>query len=294
MSAPVRIPADVDMHDRVLGPLTARQLAILAAAGTVLYLIWAATRAFLPIPVFLAFAAPVGAASAVLALGMRDGVPMDKLLVAAIRQRLAPRHRVAAPEGVRPAPAWFTASREVLQTWEHVIPRVSAAYSAFDAVNVVVGHPGIWFNVGFHRQQGADACAGLVSCASPRLQQRLDLAVLLVEHERQVARRIDGHGQHSRRQMYCQSLGEHPLKYIVEKRHARPCMQVEELFRDYVEPVLLVITHRVDGPEGARFGFLKFDDVVPGGQSNAFLEADRPAGLSIEDVLLSGLHECSL
>ncbi|GAA3863672.1 hypothetical protein GCM10022243_32740 [Saccharothrix violaceirubra] len=108
MTAPVRIPADVDMHDRVLGPLTARQLAILAAAGAVLYLTWAATRAFMPIPVFLAFAVPVGAASAMLALGKRDGVPMDKLLVAAIRQRVAPRHRVAAPEGVRPAPAWLT------------------------------------------------------------------------------------------------------------------------------------------------------------------------------------------
>jgi hypothetical protein len=108
MTAPVRIPADVDMHDRVLGPLTARQLAILAAAGAVLYLIWVATRAFIPIPVFLAFAVPVGAASAMLALGKRDGVPMDKLLVAAIRQRVAPRHRVAAPEGVRPAPAWLT------------------------------------------------------------------------------------------------------------------------------------------------------------------------------------------
>ena len=112
MTAPVRIPADVDMHDRVLGPLTARQLAILAAAGAVLYLIWAVTRAFVPIPVFLAFAVPVGAASAVLALGTRDGVPMDKLPVAAIRQRVAPRHRVAAPEGVRPAPAWLTADAD--------------------------------------------------------------------------------------------------------------------------------------------------------------------------------------
>lgn len=108
MSQIVRIPADVDMHDRVLGPLTARQLAILAATGAVLYLIWATTRTLVPIPVFAAFAVPVGAASAMLALGRRDGVPMDKLLLAAIRQRLAPRHRVAAPEGVRQAPAWLT------------------------------------------------------------------------------------------------------------------------------------------------------------------------------------------
>ncbi|WP_372452216.1 PrgI family protein [Saccharothrix obliqua] len=96
------------MHDRVLGPLTARQLAILAATGAVLYLIWAATRAVVPIPVFLAFAVPVGAAAAMLALGRRDGVPLDMLFVAAIRQRISPRHRVAAPEGVRPAPAWLT------------------------------------------------------------------------------------------------------------------------------------------------------------------------------------------
>jgi hypothetical protein len=108
MTAPVRIPADVDMHDRVLGPLTARQLTLLTTAGTVLYLIWAATRAFVPTPVFLLFAVPAGAASTVLALGTRDGLPMDTLLVAAIRQRVAPRHRVAAPEGVRPAPAWLT------------------------------------------------------------------------------------------------------------------------------------------------------------------------------------------
>jgi len=112
MTAPVRIPADVDMHDRVLGPLTARQLAILTAAAAVLYLVWAATRAFLPIPVFAAFAVPVGAASTMLALGRRDGVPMDRLLLAAIRQRLAPRHRVAAPEGVRPAPAWLIPGTE--------------------------------------------------------------------------------------------------------------------------------------------------------------------------------------
>nr|WP_269436093.1 PrgI family protein [Saccharothrix sp. NRRL B-16348] len=106
----MRIPADVDMDDRVLGPLTARQLAILAVTGAVLYLLWAATRTLLPTPVFAVFAVPVGAAAMMLALGRRDGVAMDKLLLAAIRQRLAPRHRVAAPEGVRPAPAWLTAA----------------------------------------------------------------------------------------------------------------------------------------------------------------------------------------
>lgn len=109
MTSPVRIPADVDMHDRVLGPLTARQLGILAVTGLVLYATWAATRTFVPIPVFFALAIPVGAAATILALGQRDGISLDRLLVAAIRQRMGPRHRVAAPEGVRPAPDWLTA-----------------------------------------------------------------------------------------------------------------------------------------------------------------------------------------
>jgi hypothetical protein len=93
----VRIPADVDMRDRVLGPLTARQLAILGLTGLVLYTAWAATAAFLPIPVFLALAIPVGASAAILALGQRDGISMDRMLLAAIRQRVAPRHRVSGP-----------------------------------------------------------------------------------------------------------------------------------------------------------------------------------------------------
>ncbi|MPZ79655.1 MAG: PrgI family protein [Actinophytocola sp.] len=108
MSQPVRIPADVDREDRVLANLTARQLAILAVTGIVLYGGWTLTRAVLPTPVFLIVAVPIGVATAVLALGQRDGVSLDRLLLAAIRQRLQPRHRVAAPEGVRPAPEWLT------------------------------------------------------------------------------------------------------------------------------------------------------------------------------------------
>jgi hypothetical protein len=108
VTSPVRIPADVDMADKVVGPLTARQLAILAVTGLVLYAGWTTTRAFVPLPVFLAVAIPVGVSAAVIALGQRDGISLDRLLVAAIRQRLGPRHRVAAPEGVRPAPEWLT------------------------------------------------------------------------------------------------------------------------------------------------------------------------------------------
>lgn len=108
MSSPVKIPADVNRPDRILGPLTARQVAILGVAGLLLYTLHTLTRGFVPLPVFLIVAVPTGIAVTVLALGQRDGLSLDRLVVAAIRQRLAPRHRVAAPEGVRAAPGWLT------------------------------------------------------------------------------------------------------------------------------------------------------------------------------------------
>jgi hypothetical protein len=107
MSQPVRIPADVDREDRVIGPLTARQLLILAITGIVLYGMYTITRQFVPVAVFLIVAIPIGVTAAFLALGQRDGITLDRLVLAALRQRLSPQHRVAAPEGIRPAPEWL-------------------------------------------------------------------------------------------------------------------------------------------------------------------------------------------
>lgn len=107
MSHPVRIPADVDREDRVIGPLTARQLLILVVTGMVLYGTCTLTRELVPVAVFLVVAVPVGIASAFLALGQRDGISLDRLVLAALRQRLSPRHRVSAPEGVLPVPEWL-------------------------------------------------------------------------------------------------------------------------------------------------------------------------------------------
>jgi hypothetical protein len=108
MTSPIRVPADVDRPDRVLGPLTARQLAILGVAGLLLSGLYSLTRAIVPLPLFLIIAVPVAIVVTVLALGQRDGLPLDQLVLAALRQRLAPRHRVAAPDGVRAAPSWLT------------------------------------------------------------------------------------------------------------------------------------------------------------------------------------------
>lgn len=106
--APTRIPADVDRPDRLLGPFTARQLAILTALGAVVYLAWIATRTVLAPPVFVAVTVPVATTVAVLALTTRHGLSGDQLLLAALRHRVRSRHLVSAPEGLHTAPRWVT------------------------------------------------------------------------------------------------------------------------------------------------------------------------------------------
>ncbi|MGQ0576852.1 MAG: PrgI family protein [Pseudonocardia sp.] len=109
MNSSARIPADVDMPDQVMGPLTARQLTILAATALLLYLTWDLTRPFLPAPLFGVAAVPIAVFAVTLALGRRDGVNLDRMLIAAIRQRVGPRHLVTAPDSMHEAPDWLTA-----------------------------------------------------------------------------------------------------------------------------------------------------------------------------------------
>jgi PrgI family protein len=106
-SQAVRIPADVERPDRILAGLTARQLLVLSVTGIVLYAAWTVTRAVVPLPVFLLGTIPLGVSATLLVLGQRDGISLDRLALAAIRQHLEPRHRVSAPEGVHPVPRWL-------------------------------------------------------------------------------------------------------------------------------------------------------------------------------------------
>ncbi|MEU5057481.1 MULTISPECIES: PrgI family protein [unclassified Streptomyces] len=103
--ASARIPADVSKSDQVLGPLTARQSAILTVAGLLLYGGYWATRPFMAPLAYLALVAPVAVVVTVVAVGRRDGIGMDRLLLSAVRFHRTPKRRVPAPEGVRPLPA---------------------------------------------------------------------------------------------------------------------------------------------------------------------------------------------
>lgn len=107
MSHSVRIPADVDREDTILAGFTARQVAVMAVTGLLLYGGWVATRAFLPVVAYLIVAVPIGVAVTALVVVRRDGVPLDRLLLAAIRLRLQPKRRVAAAQAPRAVPEWL-------------------------------------------------------------------------------------------------------------------------------------------------------------------------------------------
>ncbi|MFD7013513.1 PrgI family protein [Streptomyces sp. NPDC059928] len=99
-----RIPADVSRPDKILGELTARQTAIFAVAGLVLYGGYWATHSLMAPLAYAALTAPVALVVTVIAVGRRDGIGLDRLLLAALRYHHTPKRRVPAPEGVQPLP----------------------------------------------------------------------------------------------------------------------------------------------------------------------------------------------
>jgi hypothetical protein len=111
---PVRIPANVEREDKIIADLTARQLAILAVTGVTVWVAYLAVGELLPLPVFGALVVVVVAAGVILALGRRDGVSADRLLLAALRYARTPHRQVLAPEGVPGSPAWVVLPDRVL------------------------------------------------------------------------------------------------------------------------------------------------------------------------------------
>ena len=102
----VPVPADVELPDKLVAGLTARQTVITAIAVLIIWAGFEATRTVLPLPVFAALAAPVAVAATALAIGQRDGLTLDQLLAAAWRQARSPRRLAAAPEGIPAPPRW--------------------------------------------------------------------------------------------------------------------------------------------------------------------------------------------
>jgi hypothetical protein len=153
----VPIPADVERPDKVLAGLTARQVAIAAIAAAVIWAGFQAARHVMPLPVFAAIASPAVLAAAALVIGERDGLSLDRLLMAAWQQRRAPRRLVTAPEGIPAPPAWAAPPGPqpplpavLAPLWRHVAPdgviglgsAGAAAVAAVSTVNFALRSPG--------------------------------------------------------------------------------------------------------------------------------------------------------
>jgi hypothetical protein len=102
----VRIPADLDRPDRILVGLTARQLGILAAGGVAAWTLEGLLEPLVGLPAAAGLAAPLVLAAMALALGWRDGLPLDRLAVAGLGWWRKPSRLVVAPDGIPPALAW--------------------------------------------------------------------------------------------------------------------------------------------------------------------------------------------
>jgi len=96
----IRLPADVEMEDRLAWGLTARQLVILVLTAIVCYGVFEAAGSLVPMPLPVVLAAPFALVGVGLALGRLDGLSGERVALAAGRQLTQPKLRIAAPDGV--------------------------------------------------------------------------------------------------------------------------------------------------------------------------------------------------
>ena len=101
----VRLPADVELEDRLAFGLTARQLLLLGATALITYALYTLAASALPFAVAAAVCVPVAVPGAVLALGRKDGRSGDCLPGhhAVDDDSGQPRRRPGSAEGVQPA-----------------------------------------------------------------------------------------------------------------------------------------------------------------------------------------------
>ncbi len=102
----VRVPADVDMPDRIFAGLTARQLVVIGAHVLVIWALYASLAGRVPVAFIGALALPVAVLGAAWAWGKPEGTSFERLAASAAWHLLAPRRRILAPEGIPALPAW--------------------------------------------------------------------------------------------------------------------------------------------------------------------------------------------
>lgn len=99
----VKVPADVELEDKLAFGLTARQIALFAGTGVSAYGAYLLLDALLPALVALAAGVIVAAVGVLLALGRYEGMSGDQFALALAHHLRSPKRLVLAPDG-QPAP----------------------------------------------------------------------------------------------------------------------------------------------------------------------------------------------
>jgi hypothetical protein len=100
----IRIPSDIDQEDRIIGTLTARQLGLIAVPAVALWLLYSATKTIVPTLVFVPVAVIISAAIGALVVGRRDGLSMDRFVLAMFRHNKTEHLQVSAMGDIARAP----------------------------------------------------------------------------------------------------------------------------------------------------------------------------------------------
>nr|WP_269799851.1 MULTISPECIES: PrgI family protein [Pseudofrankia] len=108
----VRIPADINVADRVLAGLTVRQLALVAPAVLMAVCLFWLLSPYLPVAAVAAVCVPVAGAGIAVALGRWGGLPADRYLAAAASYAREPKLYLPATDdssvgGEAPAAGWL-------------------------------------------------------------------------------------------------------------------------------------------------------------------------------------------
>ena len=113
--ARVRMPADIERDDTILAGLSVRQLLIIAVPAIGVWGAWSLLRDVAPLPVVAAIAIPVMGAAVAAALVRRDGLSLDRLLVAAWRFARSPKRRATRTgDPAAEVPSWISARPDPL------------------------------------------------------------------------------------------------------------------------------------------------------------------------------------
>ncbi|QUX31677.1 PrgI family protein [Nocardiopsis akebiae] len=104
------MPADVEREDKILAGLTARQLVIIGVPGIGLWAAYSVLGHLVSPIVVVVVAVPVMGAAVAAALVQRDGLSLDRLMLAAFRFARSPKRRATGAAPAAPLPSWVGAT----------------------------------------------------------------------------------------------------------------------------------------------------------------------------------------